>query len=76
MDSTKTKHLISEIHAIATFEEDNEKNNVDLSELKKINPDTMGWIQVSDTEVNYPFTQTDNNDLDIFRLQKYHRFFS
>ena len=36
--------------------------DVDFNELKKINNDTKGWIQVSGTNVNYPFVQSDNNE--------------
>lgn len=35
--------------------------NVDFSTLKEKNSDTVGWIQVSGTNINYPFVQTDNN---------------
>ena len=36
--------------------------DVDFTELKKKNKDTVGWIQVEGTNVNYPFVQTSNND--------------
>lgn len=36
--------------------------NVDLSKLYSINKDTIGWIIVENTNVNYPVVQTDNND--------------
>ena len=36
--------------------------NVDFNELKQTNSDTVGWIQVNGTNINYPFVQTDNND--------------
>lgn len=35
---------------------------VDFSELSKINDDTIGWIQVHGTNINYPFVQTSDND--------------
>lgn len=35
--------------------------NVDFTKLKEKNNDTVGWIQVSGTNINYPFVQTDNN---------------
>lgn len=35
--------------------------NVDFTELKKVNKDTIGWIQVSGTNINYPFVQTKDN---------------
>ncbi len=36
--------------------------NVNFDELLKINSDTVGWIKVNGTNVNYPVVQTDNND--------------
>lgn len=35
--------------------------NVDFSELKKLNTNTKGWIQVNGTNINYPFVQTNDN---------------
>ena len=35
--------------------------NVDFSELKKINNNVKGWIQVNGTNINYPFVQSNNN---------------
>lgn len=35
--------------------------NVDISDLKKKNKDTRGWIQVSGTNINYPFVQAKDN---------------
>ena len=35
--------------------------DVDFKELKKINSDVVGWLQVSGTNINYPFVQTNNN---------------
>lgn len=35
--------------------------DVDFSELKKINSDVKGWIQVNGTNINYPFVQSTNN---------------
>ena len=36
--------------------------DVNLDELKKINSDTIGWIKVNGTNINYPFVQTTDND--------------
>lgn len=36
--------------------------DVDLTKLKEINSDTVGWIQVKGTKINYPIVQTSNND--------------
>lgn len=35
--------------------------SVDFSKLKKENPDTVGWLFVNNTNINYPFVQTTNN---------------
>ena len=35
--------------------------NVDFSELKKINNNVKGWIQVKGTNINYPFVQANDN---------------
>ena len=34
---------------------------IDLEELQKVNSDTVGWIWMPDTEINYPVVQTSNN---------------
>lgn len=36
--------------------------SVDFDELKRINPDTKGWIYVNNTNVNYPFVQGADNE--------------
>ena len=35
--------------------------NVDFNDLKAVNNEVVGWIQVNGTNINYPFVQTDNN---------------
>ncbi len=35
--------------------------DVDFADLKNTNPDTVGWIQVPSTNVNYPFVQSGDN---------------
>jgi len=36
--------------------------NVDFTELTKNNKDTVGWINVNNTNINYPVVQTQNNE--------------
>ena len=36
--------------------------DVDLSKLKNDNNDTVGWININNTNINYPFVQTIDND--------------
>ena len=35
--------------------------SVDFNKLKQINPSTIGWIQISGTNINYPFVQANDN---------------
>ncbi len=36
--------------------------DVDFTELKSLNSDTVGWIRVEGTNINYPFVQSSDND--------------
>ena len=36
--------------------------DVDFTELRKINNEVSGWVQVGGTNINYPFAKTSNND--------------
>lgn len=36
--------------------------DVDFKDLKNTNSDTVGWIQVNGTNINYPFVQSKNNE--------------
>lgn len=36
--------------------------DVNFDELKSINSEVVGWIQISNTNINYPFVQTTDND--------------
>lgn len=36
--------------------------DVDIMELQRQNSDTVGWINVNNTNINYPFVHTTNND--------------
>ncbi len=36
--------------------------DVDYSELRKINNEVAGWVQVKGTNINYPFVSSGNND--------------
>lgn len=39
-----------------------EFGNTTFENLKKINPDAVGWIKINGTNINYPVVQTNNND--------------
>ncbi len=40
--------------------------NVDFQNLKEINNDVKGWIQVKGTNINYPFVQTKDNNYYLY----------
>jgi len=45
--------------------EENKKpqiTNTDVASLLEINEDTVGWLKVNDTNVDYPVVQSDDND--------------
>ncbi len=63
VDSNNTAKIIDRINSISTDNNgDNSSNGMDLTEYKNINPDTVGWLKVNGTNVDYPFTQTVDND--------------
>ncbi|MEG2898169.1 MAG: class B sortase, partial [Eubacterium sp.] len=37
-------------------------DGIDFNALKAINPDTVGWLKIDGTAIDYPVVQTDNND--------------
>ena len=39
-----------------------EKHTKSFEELKKINPDIIGWIRVNETNINYPLLQAEDDD--------------
>ena len=64
--------IIDEIEIIEQTEEIPQSNpywdyiemnliNVNFNELKQINSNTKGWIQVNGTNINYPFVQANDN---------------
>ena len=71
IDNKKTENIINEIYENANVSSDNisvdndlkiEVENIDFNKLINKNPDTMGWIKVLGTDINYPVVQTNNND--------------
>ena len=51
--------VIEEIVQIAeNTEEKEDKNDIDLNELYKINNDLIGWVKIENTNINYPVMQS------------------
>ena len=64
IDNNKTHKIIEKIEKntnLISVEEDKRMMYVDLTELIKINPDTVGYIKVNNTNIDYPIVKTDNN---------------
>lgn len=71
IDNKKTENILSEIYENTDVSYDNisveddlkiKIENMDFSKLININPDTIGWIKVLGTNINYPVVQTNDND--------------
>lgn len=69
----KSANLINDVIAnnfteeIKNISEEKPYNPVNFSDLKKINDDTVAWIKIENTSINYPIVQTENNE---YYLQK------
>ena len=71
IDNKKTENILNEIYENANVSSDNisvdndlkiDVENIDFNKLINKNPDTIGWIKVLGTDINYPVVQTNNND--------------
>lgn len=64
IDNNKTHKIIEKIEKntnLISVEEDKRMMYVDLTELIKINSDTVGYIKVNNTNIDYPIVKTNNN---------------
>lgn len=41
------------------------ENTIDFSNLINLNPDTVAWVKVNNTDIDFPVVKTDNNDFYI-----------
>lgn len=62
-DYIKSGELNTEIsQTVTTGDENYDFKDVDFTSLKKINKDTVGWIECDGTKIDYPVVQSDDND--------------
>lgn len=63
VENDKLKNSFSDV-VVEAFSDDRTKNNLDINfeELLKRNPETVGWVKVNNTNINYPIVQHSDND--------------
>lgn len=63
IDSKKTKEVVEKIEEMTKVSvvKDNNFLSVDFDELSKTNDEVVAWVQVLDTDVNYPIVKHSNN---------------
>lgn len=61
-ENTHTKELIEEIDKSIIINEETNEKQIDFKKLKSKNKNTIGWLLVKNTNINYPFVQYKNND--------------
>lgn len=57
-ENIETKALITELNTI----KDTQNDTLNINELKSKNNDTIGWIKVNNTNIDYPFVQSNDNN--------------
>ena len=61
-DNIINETIINNINNEDENNQEKEEFKIDFDKLKKDNNDTKGWIQVNNTNINYPVVQYRNND--------------
>lgn len=66
---SKTYNEIAELAGVdIEAEEDEFDGNVDFASLRKRNADTIAWIHLKGTKINYPIVQAGDNDYYLRRM--------
>ena len=60
-NDSSTNEVVTDTNLFRNFAKTN-LNDVRISDLKKSNSDTVAWISVDGTTINYPIVQTSDND--------------
>lgn len=61
-DNNKNSELIEELKESVIVNEDSDEDTIDFNSLKEKNSDTVAWIKVEGTDIDYPVVQAKNND--------------
>lgn len=62
-DIEDNTNILNEIQIDETqISEEKSERMLQLEELREENNEIIGWIEIEDTNINYPVLQTDNND--------------
>lgn len=68
--SAFTSYDLLQYRPIQTYDEDGKIKSEGFDELKMLNPDAVGWIELFDTHINYPVVQG-NDDLEYLNKDIY-----
>lgn len=66
INNKKTSEIINNINSVVKVKEEenlslSEKYNINFEKLKNINSDTVGWLKVEGTDIEYPVVQGNDN---------------
>ena len=64
IDNNRNAEIIESISTKVTVEQmegEREKYHIDFDSLKKINEDTVGWVKVYGTDIEFPVVQSEDN---------------
>lgn len=63
LDNYHSKELNETIqNKVIKIDKTDHNDKIDFNKLLGINKETVGWIEISNTNINYPIVQTTNND--------------
>ena len=68
--------VFEEIKNIVNESEQKEESTINIEELYKINNDIVGWIQIDNTNINYPVMQTKDRPNYYFKRNFYKKYSS
>lgn len=61
-DNDKNSGLIEELKENVIINDNSDGDTIDFNSLKEKNSDTVAWIKVEGTDIDYPVVQAENND--------------